>query len=177
MHSFSPTSSLRTPSVGRFRGGPRRWFVCLSGIAAALLLAACGSSPAEKSSSPPKVVSTTTTTGAEVTTPTMTINGHTLQVPTEGGTQPIHQVTDTGQQIILTATGALPQQLFSAVSTPVTWTNLTNRTVTVTVTGGGHSPQSIPPGGPYTWTPNVLDFGYVVSNGDKGGVNVGAFNQ
>jgi hypothetical protein len=105
------------------------------------------------------------------------INGHSFQVPTESGSQPIHQIDDSGQQIIVTSTGALPQQLFSAVSTPVTWTNLTDKTVTLTLAVAGQPPKQVPPGGSYTWTPNILDFGYQVSNGDKGGVNVGAFNQ
>lgn len=155
----------------------RSWLVPLAGIGVAVALTSCGSSPAQKSASPPKVVRTTTTTGVEVTSSTVTINGQSFQVPTEGGSQPIHQINDSGQQIILTSSGALPQQLFSNVSTPVTWTNLTDKTLTLTVVASGRSPQQIPPGGSYTWTPNVLDFGYRASNGDRGGVNVGAFNQ
>ncbi|MFZ0248502.1 MAG: hypothetical protein WAL61_01055 [Acidimicrobiales bacterium] len=149
----------------------------LAGTLGAVALASCGSSPAQKSSSPPKVVRTTTTTGAEITTPTVTINGHTYQVPTESGSQPIHQIDDSGQQIILTSNGVLPQQLFSTVSTPVTWTNLTDKTLTLTLVDTGLPPKQILPGGSFTWTPNVLDFGYTVSDGDKGGVNVGSFNQ
>jgi hypothetical protein len=149
----------------------------LVGALGALALASCGSSPAQKSSSPPKAVRTTTTTGAEITTPTVTINGHVFQVPTESGSQPIHQIDDSGQQIILTSHGVLPQQLFSAVSTPVTWTNLTDKTLTVTLVDTGQPAKQLPPGGSFTWTPNVLDFGYTVSDGDKGGVNVGSFSQ
>src|SRR5580704_3365096 len=132
------------------RGRAHAWFriasLPLAGTLGALALASCGSSPAQKSASPPEAVRTTTTTGAEITTPTVTINGHTFQVPTESGSQPIHQIDDSGQQIILTSNGVLPQQLFSAVSTPVTWTNLTGKTLTLTLADTGQTPKQILPG-------------------------------
>jgi hypothetical protein len=168
-------------STARPRGRAHAWFriasLPLAGTLGAVALASCGSSPAQKSSSPARAVRTTTTTGAEITTPTVTINGHTFQVPTESGSQPIHQIDDSGQQIVLTSHGVLPQQLFSNVSTPVTWTNLTDKTLTLTLVDTGQPPKQILPGSSFAWTPNVLDFGYTVSNGDKGGVNVGSFNQ
>ena len=156
--------------------GTGRRLALLAGVGASFALAACTSAPAAKSTTP-TVPRTTSTTAPEVTTPTVTINGQTFQVPTETGSRPIRQVNDSGQHIILTSKGALPQQLFSSVSTPVVWTNLTDETLTLRLAHLGLPPQEIAPGASYSWTPNVLDFGYSASNGARGGVNVGAFGQ
>jgi hypothetical protein len=88
---------------------------------------------------------------------------------------PIVPGVATGQQIILTKTGFLPQTLYSARDTPVVWTNLTAKTVTITVEHVGIAPAKVAPGATFSWVPNVLDFGYRSSTGDSGLVNVDAF--
>ena len=118
-----------------------------------------------------------TTTIPIITGATIMINGQAVTVPTEGGPRPIGQSVDTGQQIILHLHGSLPAQLFAAQSTPVVWTNLTSRTVTLTINNVGLQPQTIAPGKQYAWTPNVLDFSFAASNGAKGVVHVAAFTH
>jgi len=142
----------------------------------AVAVTACGSTPA-KSTTPTTVKAVTTTTAQPIVAKSVTIDGKAVAVPTEDGTDPIKPFSDTGQQVVLTASGFLPRTLYSALKTPVVFTNLTSHPVVLTLEHVGVAPVTIPAGGSYSWTPNVLDFGYVSSTKDSGTVNVGAFGQ
>jgi hypothetical protein len=144
-----------------------------------LIVAGCSSSPSSSSSSASGATvrtNPTTTTAQVIQAPTVTINGKTYDVPTDQG-NPITPLNDTGQQIVYTSTGFLPYTLYSSLQTPVVWTNLSPKPLVLTLLHTGVAPVTIPVGGTYSWTPNVLDFGYAAQNGDAGIVNVGAFGQ
>jgi hypothetical protein len=158
------------------------FFLVLSLPALGLLAAACSSTPSSGSATPtttsyPKA--TTTTTAQVISSATVTIDGRTVKVPTEDGTDPIKAFGDTGQQVILTSTGVLPRSLYAAQNQPVTWTNLTSSPVTLTLTHvPGVSPQVIQPGGSYSWNPvNTLSFSYASSGGGSGIVYSGVFGS
>ena len=57
------------------------------------------------------------------------------------------------------------------------WTNLSPKPLVLTLMNVGVAPVTIATGATYSWTPNVLDFGYKSSTGDAGIVNVGAFGS
>jgi hypothetical protein len=138
-------------------------------------LAGCGNSPAKH----PQAQSTTTTTSIPtpaITTPTIIIKGQSYKVPTEGGSEPIDNFTDSGQQIVLTSKGFLPYHLLVASNVPVTWTNLTPKTVTLNF---GHSeirPEVLKTGASYTYPgTGLLSFIVTSSTGYHGAVTIGAF--
>ena len=142
-----------------------------------LLAAACSSSPSSgPTAAPPK---STTTTAQVISSPTVTIGGQTVKVPTEDGTDPIKPFGDTGQQVILSSTGVLPRSLYAALNVPVTWTNLTAHPVTLKLNHvPGVSPQVIQPGSSYSWNPvNQLSFTYTSSAGGTGFVYSGVFGN
>jgi FtsP/CotA-like multicopper oxidase with cupredoxin domain len=149
---------------------------------AGALGAACSSSgpspiAASKSDSAPK--STTTTTAQVISSSTVTINGQPVKVPTEDGTDPIKPFGDTGQQVILSSSGVLPRSLYASLNEPVTWTNLTDHPVRLTLQHvPGVSPQTIQPGTSYSWNPvNQLSFSYSSSSGGTGFVYSGVFGN
>jgi hypothetical protein len=123
------------------------------------------------------VGSTTSTTAQVIAGATVTISGKSYNVPSEGGGIPIKPYSDTGQQIIYTSSGFLPRTLYSSLHTPVVWTNLSTKPVVLTLEHVGVAPVTIAVGATYSWTPNVLAFGYQSSNRDFGYVNVGAFGS
>lgn len=86
--------------------------------------AACGSAAARSGSAPHRL------TGPSVAqieqARQVTVRGKTVAVPTEIGAHPIAAAIDDGQQVIISATGFLPQRLFSTPDEAVTWTNLTD---------------------------------------------------
>lgn len=143
-----------------------------------LCAAACSSgTPSSGSASTP--TSTTSTTAQVIASPTVTINGQAVKVPTEDGTTPIKAYGDTGQQIILTKTGVLPRSLYASLNQPVTWTNLTAKPVTLTFKGTP-APMTtvVPPGGSYSWNPvNQLSFTYTSSAAGTGQVYSGIFSN
>jgi len=154
---------------------PSRTAPILALVVLPLLVAACGSSP---KTPPPRAVPTTTSTTAPViTSPNVTIGGKTYSVPSEGGGIPIKSLADTGQQVVYTSSGFLPRTLYSSLQTPVVWTNLSAKPLRLSLEHVGLAPVTIPVGGTYSWTPNVLDFAYESSTGDGGIVNVGAFGS
>jgi hypothetical protein len=114
-----------------------------------------------------------------ISSSTVTIGGTTVKVPTETGTNPIKPYGDTGQQVILSSSGVLPRSLYGALNQPVTWTNLTPRPVTLTLVHvPGVSPQTIQPGGSYSWNPvSQLSFTYKSSAGGIGYVYSGVFGN
>ena len=123
---------------------------------AALLLGACSST-----SSAPTTTSTTfpiphakEPAAPQVTTTTIVINGVTVTVPREeyNPGRPINPMQDTGQQIIITSQGVLPQALLTPSPTTITWTNLTAKPVTVSYSKFGAPGTSGPiaPGGHFS---------------------------
>jgi hypothetical protein len=171
-----PAESNRRSDPGRpisARGTGRYGLAILAVAALGVVIAACGSTPSAK----PKGFSlATTTTAPAITTPTVTINGQSVNVPTEEGTtRPIGGAEDTGEQIIYTAKGFLPQTLYAFLQQPVTWTNLSSAPLKLTVEG--MPTVTVAPGGTYQWVPNVLQFQYKAANGDWGLVHVGAFSS
>jgi uncharacterized membrane protein len=188
------TSSARHPrsTTGR-PGWPRRWqAVVATAVACGLALAACGSPAATKDpskskptepsksksksqSNPTTTSGTTTTTAPQVTSPTMVLGGKTVTVPTDDGS-PITPLQDSGQNAVLTTKGFLPRVLYASRTTPVVYTNLTPRPVTITFPHSPASPPAlIPPGGSYDYTPRSLQFQYTSSTGFTAYVVVGAF--
>jgi hypothetical protein len=144
------------------------------------VVAACSSSPSSPSAKATTTTKPTTTTTAQViVSPTLTIDGKTVKVPTEDGTDPIKSFGDTGQQVLLTSSGVLPLSLYASQNQPVTWTNLTSHPVTLTLVHvPGVAPQVIAPGGSYSWNPvNVLSFAYTSSAGGHGAVYSGVFGH
>jgi len=145
-------------------------------LALAASLSACSSSPSNGTGAA-SAKSTTTTTAQVIVSSSVTIDGKSVVVPTEDGKDPIKPFGDTGQQIILTSTGVLPRSLYSSLHQPVVWTNLTSQPVTLTIEHVGLAPVTVQPGATYSWTPNVLSFGYTSSAGGSGYVYPGAFGQ
>jgi hypothetical protein len=142
-------------------------------IALCCALGACGSSPkasgATKStastpaSSTPTTTassgSTTTTTKIPLTGPSVTqidasktvdVGGKTVAVPTDGG-KPIVQGVDDGQQIVISATGFLPERLYSDPGSAIVWTNLTNQPQQILFDAFTVTSPVIPPGGSWSW--------------------------
>ena len=157
-----------------------RVLLFVASVGLALTVAACGTSTAStptaaKGTAPPPPV--TTTTAQVITTPTVTIGGKTYPVPTDGDSATITPYSDSGQQIVLTASGALPRTLYTALKTPIVFTNLTAHPLTLTIEHVGIPPATIASGETFSYTPTVLAFGYKASNGASGIVNVDAFGQ
>jgi hypothetical protein len=156
-----------------------RALLFVAAVGLALTVSACGTStaspPTAKGTAPPPPV--TTTTAQAITTPTVTIGGKTYTVPTDGDSATITPFSDSGQQIVLAASGALPRTLYSALKTPVVFTNLTAHPLTLTIKDAGIPPATIVSGGTFSYTPTVLAFAYTASNGAAGIVNVDAFGQ
>jgi hypothetical protein len=138
-------------------------------------LTACGGSPSQSAST--TTTRETTTTAQVIASSTVTLNGKTYPVPTESPGDPIKPFSDTGQQMVLTSSGFLPSQLYAATAQPVVVTNLTPKTVTITMTGTGAPPHTLAPGASFSYTPTVLAYGYGSSTGKHSVVNVGAFTS
>ena len=109
----------------------------------AVAVSACGGGVPAKSAAAP--AAPTTSTAPQVTTPTVTVNGRSVNVPTEDGAKPIFSRIDTGQQVIYTSKGFLPAYLFAATGQPITFTNLTDDPVTVSFVGTGAKSATIDP--------------------------------
>jgi hypothetical protein len=137
-----------------------------------LCLAACGGSSPKAA---PHPATTTTTTAPQITSSTITLGGTEYPVPTEGGSRPIPSGNATGQQVILTAKGFLPRELFAPSHKPVVFTNLTDHTVTLTfeVTSQG-PPATLAPGQSTSFVPRATQFTYQSSTHYGGIVVVGA---
>jgi hypothetical protein len=143
-----------------------------------LVASACSNSP-----SPAAAPTTTTSTALpasplapEVTTPTVTIDGHSYQVPTSDG-HPIDPSVDNSGQIILTDKGFLPYRQLVNLNQPVTWTNLSSRPVTISFPHvPGSKSHALAVGGTFTYSsPTLISFEYVSSSGHHGIVSIGAF--
>jgi ABC-type glycerol-3-phosphate transport system substrate-binding protein len=138
-----------------------------------LVASACSNSPS------PAAAPTTTTSSRptpEITTPTVTIDGHTYQVPNNGG-HPIDSAVDTSGEIVLTDKGFLPQREIVDLKQPITWTNLSSHPVTISFSHmPGTTPHHLPVGGTFTYSsPTLINFEYISSSGFHGTVSIGAF--
>ena len=145
--------------------------VALGGLS--LVASACSNSPS------PAAAPTTTTSSVptpQLTTPTVTIDGHTYQVPTSGG-RPVDSAVDSSGQIILTDKGFLPYQENVNLNQPITWTNLSSHPVTISFLHmPGSASHPLPVGGSFTYSsPTLQNFQYVSSSGHRGVVSIGAF--
>jgi hypothetical protein len=131
------------------------------------------------SSATPHAAPTTTTSSVltpAITTPTVTIDGHTYQVPTESGTNSIDPSVATGGQIVLTDKGFLPYHLFADINQPITWTNLSSHPVRITFLHMPGKSWRLPVGGSFTYSsPSLIGFEYLSSSGYHGIVSIGVF--
>jgi len=153
-----------------------------------LLAAACSSTPSRAAGPTTTTTSraaapTTTTTSLptshphqQTTTPTVTINGQSYKVPTNGK-KPIDAAVDSSGQIVLTDKGFIPQQEIAGLKQTITWTNLSSNPVTIAFSHmPGTSPHQLPVGGTFTYSsPTLINFEYVSSSGFQGNVSIGAF--
>jgi hypothetical protein len=107
--------------------------------------------------------------------PTTVINGTTYQVPTNKNGAAIGSYNDQGDQIIITDKGVLPYHLFVASDTPVTWTNLSSKPVSIaSFYKTGPTSSTIPVGGTFVWPgAGLLSFVYKTSTGFQGIVQAG----
>jgi len=144
-----------------------------------LLAASCSSSSSSGSPKPSTPNASPTTTAQVIESQTVTIDGKTVPVPTEDGTDPIKPYGDTGQQVILSSSGVLPRSLYASLDQPVVWTNLTSKPVTLTLNHvPGVAPQVIQPGRSWSWNPvGQLSFSYTSSAGGTGYVYSGVFGH
>ena len=135
---------------------PRRTTAIIACSGAIALLAGCSSSPSTTSTTSTTfpVPHATESAAPSIDAVTVVINGVTVTVPREEyhPTRPIQSLNDTGQQIIITDRGVLPQALLTPSPATITWTNLTSSPVTVTYAkfGAPGSSGAIAPGGSFS---------------------------
>lgn len=172
------TGRRTTPRVKSQRAIHRALAPTVAVAGFGILLSACGGSGSPQAHAADKAHAadtTTSTTAPAVTTPTVMVNGQSVTVPTDSGGS-INPLQDTGQQVILTSKGVLPRTLYAALNTPVVFTNLSSRPLTLTIEHvPGVRPQTVAPGGTYSWVPTALAFDYRITGGDWGNVQVGQF--
>lgn len=168
LHSRCFSHRLRTGAVP---------LLALGGLS--LVASACSSSPSPAAAPTTTTSSATPTSSAptpELTTPTVTIDGHSYPVPTSDG-HPIDSAVDNSGQIILTDKGFLPYRQIVNLKQPVTWTNLSSHPVTISFLHmPGTGSHKLPVGGTFTYSsPTLISFEYVSSSGHHGIVSIGAF--
>ncbi len=143
----------------------------------ALTLSGCSGS-SNPASSAAKSTTTTSVLTPAIISKTLTIDGHTYQVPSEDGIHAIDPSVDTGGQIILTDKGFLPYRLFVDLKQKITWTNLSSHPVRITFLHLPVKSGMIPVGGTFSWSsPTLINFEYVSSSGFHGIVAIGAFTS
>ena len=158
-------------------------------FAFACFLVACGSTPkasgpttsdgATSTSQNNDPTSSTTTTGPTTTT-TFYRQGKVIPkskapttLPRESKGQAVPQFTGAGQQALIYPTAIWPEYLYASYKTTITWTNLTNRTQTITFFHIPFSSLPIPPGGQFIWkSPSGGVIGYHDSSGSQGELNL-----
>jgi hypothetical protein len=143
-----------------------------------LFAAACSSAP---TASPPTSTAiaggptTTSTPPPPLRGPTVTIGGEQFPVPTENGI-PISALVGSGDQIVLTAKGFLPYQLFADLNAKIVWTNLTPKTVRITFEHSSVRSPWLKPGQTFSYSSSTLySFVYRSTTGYHGTVAIGAF--
>ena len=152
----------------------RGWSLTAALAVVALICVACGSGPnstsepSSSSSSQPRATVATTDPGRVVGAPSTPTT-----VPHERGTRPISPVVDNGQQVIITATGIVPHQLFADEADPVTWTNLSGTTQQLIFTVIPVKSPPIPAGAQFVWQPaNAITIAYHTTSGLQGVLTV-----
>jgi hypothetical protein len=168
LHSRRFSHRLRTGAVT---------LLALGGLS--LVASACSNSPSPAAAPTTTTSSATPTSAAlapQLTTPTVTIDGHSYQVPMNGG-RPIDPSVDHSGQIILTDKGFLPYRQLVNLNQPVTWTNLSSHPVSISFLHmPGTTSHKLPVGGTFTYSsPTLISFEYVSSSGHHGIVTIGAF--
>ncbi len=144
-----------------------------------LLAAACSTSP---SAAPPTTAGTVSGGSTTTSVPppplqstTVTVGGRQLAVPTENGA-PISPLVGTGDQIVLTAKGFMPYQLFADLNAKIVFTNLTSQTVRITFEHSTVTSPLLKPGDTFSYSSSTLySFVYRSSTGFHGTVAIGAF--
>jgi len=141
-------------------------------VAVSASLAACGGG---SSTSGTTIPTYKVKPAPQVQPPTTVINGTTYQVPTNKNGAAIGSYNDQGDQIIITDKGVLPYHLFVASDTPVTWTNLSSKPVSIaSFYKTGPTSSTIPVGGTFVWPgAGLLSFVYKTSTGFQGIVQAG----
>jgi hypothetical protein len=147
-------------------------------ICAAAVLASCANgATAPPSSTSSTVAGRPTTTVANPPARYVTIGGKRIRVPTEKKNFPIHEYSDTGQQVIVSLHRFVPKTLYATGGT-IVFTNLTSSTETITFLDYP-DPETpvrsgpIPPGGTFRLhISHLVALKYVGSNGSFGYLNV-----
>jgi hypothetical protein len=131
-----------------------------AGLAGVLLLLASGCSsgghPASSGLGPaPTTHLLPTTPGGQP--------GPVVTEPTEeGGSRPISEFDDFGEQILIEPGSFYPHILVADIKVPLTWTNLTTASQQVVFLDSPIRSGSIPPGGKWSYTPeNSVGIHYV----------------
>jgi hypothetical protein len=105
--------------------------------------------------------------------PTVTVGGRTVAVPTQAHGRPVSPVVDDGQTVLISAAGFLPHRLFSSPGVPVTWTNLTDQAQRIEFDNEPVRSPAIPPGGTWSWTTqSSLSVAYRSASGLTGVITV-----
>ena len=149
----------------------RRIPLFLASLALMSLLVACGGGSATETTVPTYKYKA----APPLMPPTTVVNGTIYSVPTEVPNKAIAPFTDQGTQIIITDKGLLPYHLFVASDTPVTWTNLSSKPVSITsYYSNGPSSKLIPVGGTFTWPgAGLTQFRYHTNTNYQGIVQAG----
>lgn len=111
---------------------PRRWrAAALAGLALALALAGCSGSHTAASTTASSTTLEITTTTVHYVPQYVSVGGHKVLIPTEEHHEPIDRVNGVGQNVIITAKGFEPFELYAQNKTPIVFTNLTDTTEVV----------------------------------------------
>ncbi len=139
-------------------------------LALVVLLAGCSSSaPSDPTTSTSPRITTTT---VHYVPRYVRVGGHEVLVPTEQGHEPVNPQTGFGQNIEITAAGFRPLKLYAAASTPIVFTNMTDRTQVVVFYDFPGLKQSRPIASGTTWSfqySGAINLGYGNRSGSQTG--------
>jgi hypothetical protein len=158
---------------------PRAWLAGVLLVLGGLVAAACSSAPG---AAPPTTAgadsgpaTTTSVPPPPLRSTTVTVGGREIAVPTENGA-PISPLVGTGDQIVLTAKGFMPYQLFADLNAKIVFTNLTSKPVRITFEHSTVKSPLLEPGDTFSYSSSTLySFVYRSSTGFHGTVAIGAF--
>lgn len=105
------------------------------------------------------------------------VGGKQIILPTEVDGNAVTEQRATGQQVLLTASGPWPQQLFAHSSSPIVFTNVTDAPVKVTFEHYPVPTHTVEPaGGTWVWkAPGLISINYKDSRGGSGNLSVDVF--